>query len=137
VVITLELLGTLVGFVGIRCHPYRGPYPLVPVRYYINVLARSEAFTGFRPEQGLSSGFVLLRAALEQVAAWDDGPPAVWGLVWEDNVPSRKLFAAHGFQTYAPEGPACQTIQLRPAGLEIPRGALVPENLHSSPPAPS
>jgi hypothetical protein len=137
VVIVLELLGTLVGFVGIRHHRYRGPYPIEPVEFYINVLARSETFTSFRPEPGLTSGSILLRAALEQIAVWADGPPAVWGLVWEDNAPSRKLFAAHGFQTYAPEGPSCQTLQVRPAGLAIARGALVPQILHESPPPPS
>jgi hypothetical protein len=133
-VLGLELLGQLVGFCSIRRHPYRGAYP-IKAEWYINVLARDEAFTGLRPEPGLTSGFILLRGAREQVAVWGGG--SIWALVWEDNGPSRTVFAAHGFETFAPEGPACQTIQLLRPGLPLPRGAILLKNARATPPLPS
>lgn len=137
VVIGLELLGTLVGFVGIRRRPYTGRYPIEPAGHYINVIARSEEFTGFRPEPRRTSCSVLLRAALEQIAAWEERMPAVWALAWPDNEPSRRLFAEHGFQAFVPSDIHRQSLLLRPSGIGLERGALTLERPAPEPPDPS
>jgi hypothetical protein len=141
VVIGLEnlTLEKLVGFCGIRTHTYTGAYrATVRATYYINVLGRAEAFKRLCPEPGVTSGFVLVRGALEQIAVWGEGTtPAVWALVWEDNDQSLPLFTGNGFATFAPEEPGCQTVQYRRAGLEVPAGALVLENPPRPPPLPS
>ena len=41
------------------------------------------------------------------------------------------------FETFAPEGPRCQTVRFRPAGLGVARGAIVLENPRMSAPVSS
>jgi hypothetical protein len=134
VVIALEESGQLIGLCGVRRHLYQGTYPIA-AEYYINVIGRNQGYTGFHPEADMTAGYVLLRAALEQIEIWSVGAmPFVWALVWLDNEPSNTIFAAHGFETFFPEDPGGQSIRLRPA-LEIPRGSLMLQNPRQHPSA--
>lgn len=123
----------LVGVGGVRRHPYKGAYPIA-AEAYINVLGRDHRYADFQPEAGVTSGYVVLRGALEQIwTAWGD-MPAVWALVWSDNGPSQRLFDELGFEYFMPEAPGCQTIRFRPAGLPVPQGELRLENARHDPP---
>lgn len=93
----------------------------IPDAAYIHMIGVSQAFRGWKLEDGTRMGTFLLRSTVNQIAIECGRAPVVWGYVAEDNRPSHRMFESVDFGLIEREHQKAETIRYRPAGLEVYR----------------